>query len=195
VLTIASPAICIIASAWLTTYAGLCIGGVGLGLGTHEWDLPITKFTDTFLDVLLLVQVLYGPTIFFIKLALFLLYLRIFSPFRWMRWACYFGIWFNFLFYGVCSVIQGVWCSPAPGSNWTEYVITQLSHTNHCDKTITLTLVQSAINIASDFYMLLLPIPAVWTLHLTMQRKIGVMAVFATGLLYVHHMGNSLHTC
>ena len=37
----------------------------------------------------------------------------------------------------------------------------------------------------SDFTILLLPIVEVWRLHMSTQRKIGVSAVFATGLLYV----------
>lgn len=37
----------------------------------------------------------------------------------------------------------------------------------------------------SDFTILLLPIVEVWRLQMSRQRKIGVSAVFATGLLYV----------
>ena len=37
----------------------------------------------------------------------------------------------------------------------------------------------------SDFTILLLPIVEVWRLQMSKHRKIGVSAVFATGLLYV----------
>lgn len=43
----------------------------------------------------------------------------------------------------------------------------------------------------SDFTILLLPIVEVWRLHMSTQRKIGVSAVFATGLLYVCYVCES----
>ncbi|KAL9604094.1 MAG: hypothetical protein Q9219_000682 [cf. Caloplaca sp. 3 TL-2023] len=42
---------------------------------------------------------------------------------------------------------------------------------------------QGAINIATDFYILLLPIPGVLQLQLPLKRKIGICAIFMTGSL------------
>ncbi|KAL8711208.1 MAG: hypothetical protein Q9220_004353 [cf. Caloplaca sp. 1 TL-2023] len=44
---------------------------------------------------------------------------------------------------------------------------------------------QGAVNVASDFYIFLLPIPGVLQLQLPKKRKIGVCAIFATGSLVV----------
>lgn len=46
-------------------------------------------------------------------------------------------------------------------------------------------MVQSAINVAADFYVLCLPIAEVCKLHLKFRQKIGVIAIFMAGLLYV----------
>ena len=44
-------------------------------------------------------------------------------------------------------------------------------------------LATSAINIASDFSILLLPVFAVWKLKIACKRKITISAVFGVGLL------------
>jgi hypothetical protein len=39
------------------------------------------------------------------------------------------------------------------------------------------------IGMATDWFLFFLPMPAVWSLHLSLSKKIGVTLVFATGLL------------
>lgn len=41
-----------------------------------------------------------------------------------------------------------------------------------------------AINVVSDLLILLLPMLAIWRLQMAAKRKLGIAAVFATGLLY-----------
>jgi len=48
-----------------------------------------------------------------------------------------------------------------------------------------LLVVTGSINLATDVFILILPIFKVWGLHLSAERRIGVMAVFALGSLYV----------
>lgn len=45
-----------------------------------------------------------------------------------------------------------------------------------------------AINLITDIYILCLPIAAVSKLQLPTRKKIGVMMIFFTGLLYVHNL-------
>ena len=42
---------------------------------------------------------------------------------------------------------------------------------------------EGVINVFSDFYLLLVPIPAVLSLQLPLRKKIGVIAWLMTGLL------------
>ena len=55
----------------------------------------------------------------------------------------------------------------------------------HCINNEEVFVAGGTINVVSDFTILLLPIVEVWRLQMSIQRKIGVSAVFATGLLYV----------
>ena len=56
----------------------------------------------------------------------------------------------------------------------------------HCINNEEVFVAGGTINVVSDFTILLLPIVEVWRLHMSTRRKIGVSAVFATGLLYVY---------
>ncbi|KAL8728927.1 MAG: hypothetical protein Q9181_005175 [Wetmoreana brouardii] len=55
--------------------------------------------------------------------------------------------------------------------------------TDRCYRSVTIGVVQSAVGIVSDFYLLIIPIPAVWTLQLPLRKKIGIIGIFMTGLL------------
>lgn len=55
--------------------------------------------------------------------------------------------------------------------------------TARCQKTLTIGVIQSAVGIASDFYLLIIPIPAVYALQMPLRKKIGVIGIFMSGLL------------
>ena len=40
----------------------------------------------------------------------------------------------------------------------------------------------AAINLATDIFILVLPIPAIWSLQLPIRKKLGIWAIFLTGL-------------
>lgn len=48
---------------------------------------------------------------------------------------------------------------------------------------IALGIAQSAGNVASDLYILCLPIAGVWQLQAPLSKKIGISAIFLTGIL------------
>lgn len=123
---------------------------------------------------------LYGPTVFFAKLSLLLLYHRIFSPDRWTRLFIYFGIGVIFIVYTITASILVGLCIPRKGEGWALAL-----RSSRCRDTMVMTYVQGIFNIVSDFYVLVLPLPVVWKLQLPLRKKIGVSAVFMTGLLSV----------
>ena len=53
----------------------------------------------------------------------------------------------------------------------------------HCFNIDAFFLVTGIFNVVSDFYILLLPMPALWRLQIPLQKKIPMMIVFATGFL------------
>ena len=127
---------------------------------------------------LLILQVGYPPAILFTKLSLFLMYLRIFSPSRQIRYLIFFGITIIVLFYTACLLIEVIDCTPRPEESW---IVAQES--KRCEQDKTLGYVMAAFNVLSDFYLLAIPLPIIWKLQLALRRKIGISIVFMTGFL------------
>ena len=148
----------------------------------------VFAYTDRFTDMIfsfhkqriVFTITIYVPTIFFTKLSLFLLYLRVFSPDRRTRYLIYFGIAFTTVFYSVILIYILVVFIPPSRSSWFEAwrISTTQSFKN-------VTYVQSAVNTISDFYLLGLPMPIVWKLQMPRRKKIGVSAIFLMGTLWV----------
>ena len=120
----------------------------------------------------------YGPGIFFAKLSLFLLYLRLFKPNLWTRACIYFGIASTFAVYVATTVAFGALCIPRSGETWLE-----ADFSPRCRSSLVMSYVQGIFNVVSDFYLLILPIPVVWNLQMPMRKKIGVLTIFTTGFL------------
>ncbi|KAL8972881.1 MAG: hypothetical protein Q9183_000308 [Haloplaca sp. 2 TL-2023] len=125
-----------------------------------------------FLFVLNTISAFYGPTMFFTKLTLFILYYRLFNPSKIMRYLIYFGIGFNFLFYTIYLFIYALMCP-----NTSERAATCTGRVKD------LGVATSAINVVSDFYILVIPLAAISGLQLRAKRKWGLIAIFFTGFL------------
>ena len=119
----------------------------------------------------------YGPTVFFAKLSLFSLYLRLFHPAYRTRILIHFGILITFLSYTAITVAEGVLCIPRSGESWVEVAFTR------CLKDVYVGFVLGLFNVVSNFYILILPIPVIWQLQMPTRKKIGVCAIFMTGIL------------
>ncbi|KAI4192670.1 MAG: hypothetical protein LQ346_004213 [Caloplaca aetnensis] len=151
---------------------GITIDIFARGYGVHTWDFPISKITPTLLRELKAVTAGYGPTTFLTKLCLFILYYRIFSPNAIMRYLIYFGVAFNVIFYVVYTLF------------YTFYCLDATSGSTKCGRALKLFgVITTAINIADDFYILLIPLSAISTLQLPPARKLGLLAIFFTGFL------------
>ena len=97
---------------------------------------------------------------------------------KWLRYSSYAGATFTALFYAVLVVLTLSVTSPAPGETWQK-----AAHGNQG-------MLPEAVRIACvglvlDIYILLLPIAGVKQLQMSRKRKLGIIAVFSTGLLYV----------
>ncbi|KAL8688376.1 MAG: hypothetical protein Q9218_005703 [Villophora microphyllina] len=111
---------------------------------------------------------------FFTKLTLFILYYRLFNPSKVMRYLIYFGVGFNLLFYTIYLFLYSLMCP-----NVSKRALT-------CGPRLKqLGVATSGINVVSDFYILLIPLAAVSNLQLPPKRKLGLLAIFFTGFLFV----------
>jgi len=110
-----------------------------------------------------------------VKLSLLLLYYRLFSRNKTMRYLIYTGIAFQALFYlasvGFYSEAEALCVSSAS------------AQTKFYTREWTFTIVSGVINVLTDFYVLILPVATVWSLQLTSRQKIGIIGIFLTGLL------------
>jgi hypothetical protein len=128
--------------------------------------------------LILVGHALYGPVISLIKLALFLLILRIFSTLRWLRILVHLGATFNILFYFSGSIALVVLASPRHGQNYLQVLEGPAGRHGK-----TLVIAQGVVNVVSDFYLLIVPLPAVWGLKLPLKKRFGILAIFGTGSL------------
>lgn len=133
-----------------------------------------------------MIEILYNPFIWFIKLSLFLLYLEIFGSQRWMKYSIYLGITISGLFYFSLMTALLILCVPRDGQSQASYLSAIASP--RCARSKTINLVGGVLNIVTDFYILVLPMPAVLSLQLSARKKIGVGAIFLTGLSYASRL-------
>lgn len=123
-------------------------------------------------------EIVYPPVMFAAKLAVLLQIKRTFITHQedFIYWAVQILIVGNLLAYFACLVAFIFAC-------WSREKIWNPHVPGKCIGTNTSILATSAINLVSDFTILLLPIHAVSKLRIPLKKKLGVSAIFATGAL------------
>ena len=120
-----------------------------------------------------------NPPFFLTKLPLFLLYLRPIAVTLWFRYAIYFGIAACAVFYAAAIIAYSVPCIVRPGETWL-----QVRSSSYClQEGIPVTYMEGIFGLLSDIYLFMLPIPVILSLHLSLRKRLGVISIFATGLL------------
>ena len=114
------------------------------------------------------------------KLSILLQLIHIFAPARERAtyYVCQIMIWFNSLFYISTMLVVIFQCNPR-AKFWEPTL------PGHCINIEAVDNAAAAINVLSDVVLLLLPITCTWQLQMPSRSKIGVSAVFTTGILYV----------
>lgn len=114
---------------------------------------------------------------FFAKASIFLLFSQIFTIQKSMRVAIWVGLVFDFLLYGTGIGVASYYETPHMGETWVDTL----------DGRSLIPLpwwqAQSALSIALDLYIFVLPLPAVARLKLPIRKRISVMAVFSLALM------------
>ena len=85
------------------------------------------------------------------------------------------------IFHATMTIVFGVFCGPRSGHSQASY-LAGLASTNCRSREGGVAIAQGIFNVLGDIYLIVLPIPAVWGLQLSLRKKIGVSAMFATGL-------------
>ena len=118
-----------------------------------------------------------GPALWSSKAAILALYIRIFSPTKWLRFASYIGLIAMFFPYWVQIPLTGALCVPQHNQHWDFPPIPR------CGKLKIMALIQGAVGIAADCFLLILPLPILRRLQMARSRKAGLFIVFLVGIL------------
>lgn len=116
------------------------------------------------------------PALGLIKCSFFIQYYQIFRPLRWVRISVWIGATISAVFYVAVTVTAFVMESPWPGESLLEGVLSW-----HYLKFSQFSIPTGVIGILVDWYLLILPIPAVWNLKMSISKKLGVLIIFMTG--------------
>lgn len=170
--------LCIVATIGAIGFAAVSISLAKKAVGPHQWNVSVSHFTDDVIRMFIVVDVIYSPAIVMAKLSLLFLYLQIFGPDRRMRYAIYFGIITVTICYTAFFIAYCVLAIPRPGESLIGVMLSK-----DVASLLDLAIAQGAINIASDFYIFLLPIPGLVQLQMGTRKKFGIGAIFMTGSL------------
>lgn len=126
-------------------------------------------------------QILYSPTIVFVKLAILLQYLCLLAPARQINPVMFVTarvmIAVILVYYTISTCVTTFACNPR------ERIWNPLITEYKClDNTIGI-LFTCLFNIVSDLIILALPSRAVWKLKIPLKKRISIILLFATGLL------------
>ncbi|KAI9722433.1 MAG: hypothetical protein M1828_004800 [Chrysothrix sp. TS-e1954] len=148
-------------------------------LGRHIWDVPLSKTSDSSVRNFQLLVIVYGPVEFLAKLSVLMLYLRIFGIRQRTRILTYVAIAISLSRCLLYVIGYTILCVPAGDQSWVA-----VEASRKCSVTgEVLGVVAVTISIVNDFFIMSIPLPAVWDLKLATKKKIGLSAVFITGLL------------
>ncbi|KAI9682138.1 MAG: hypothetical protein M1817_000192 [Caeruleum heppii] len=146
------------------------------GYGRHLWDVPLSWFSPTYLQLFIVLVVVYVPAVTCSKIAILIFYHRI-SPNALFRVAIYIigaitvgytlAVMFALLF--ACQPVAKSWDLSITGGS--------------CINQPAVYLANGILNVISDIAILILPMPMVWQLHIPKRQKFGVGLMFATGSL------------
>lgn len=151
------------------------------GLSQYQRCWHWILLTCPFIQISWALELLYCIAIWLAKAVLLLQLQRTFAPTKSgaVYIVCQLLLWINLLFYLISFFGMLVQCVPQTRI-WDPLVTT-----GHCIDMCVLLVTTGAINVVSDLSMFVMPIYIVWNLHLDIRRKIGISAVFATGILAV----------
>lgn len=144
----------------------------------HQWDLPITAYTASYFKIIFVETIIATIGFLFSKASILLLLFRLFFPTQRFRYFTYIGIIWAIIISSASLIIAGPLCAPRQGESFGSVMVAE-----RCTHEDIWAVVQGTLNMLLDFYIFYLPIPMVLKLQMGRKKKIGVMAVFMTGLM------------
>lgn len=124
---------------------------------------------------------LYLISIMATKIAILLLYKTLFGIKRSFRYLCYGMMVIVTSYCVIFFFIEAFNCNPV-AKTWHALTFTGPAK---CFDNSMIQFVIGGFNIATDFIILIMPMPIILDLNMDSKRKIGLLVIFSTGILYV----------
>ncbi|KAL8825470.1 MAG: hypothetical protein Q9170_007775, partial [Blastenia crenularia] len=116
------------------------------------------------------------PALGLIKSCLFIQYYMVFHPLRWVRIAVWIGLSISTVFYVVVSIAALLLESPWPGESFLDDILS-----THYLFFANFSIPVGVVGMLVDWYLFIIPVPAVWGLHMSSTKKLGLLVIFMTG--------------
>ncbi|KAJ9295063.1 hypothetical protein DTO271G3_6233 [Paecilomyces variotii] len=171
----------------LTGYViDVLIGAIEGGYGDHILDMPLDKLKIA-LKVFFVTEWLWSTAVATFRLAILALYAEIFQTtiFYWVA----LGTGTVVFLYWVASIFTiGLLCRPV-AYNWDRTI------PGVCGDVIKTEYASAGFNMAIDLWVVFLPLPIVWRMHMTSRKKLGVTGAFALGVITAGiNLGRAIQT-
>lgn len=124
---------------------------------------------------------LYFWGIMFTKLSILTLYVKIFKINKVFRYICYSMMAFMIVYLMIFFFLFAFNCNP-PARTWH---LLGWTGGGSCFDNIKTSYAVGGINIFTDIVILIMPLPLIYRLQLKLAQKLGLIAIFGTGILYV----------
>ena len=159
------------------TLCGLSIAWPRVTYATN-WSQPTASNSRTIGQISVAWLVLYGMSVALSKLAILLLYLRVFTTQRRGFTMVLILSGFVVIGTGIANTLATIFqCSPVAYA-WDKTV-----GGGKCINILAFTRFMAIPNVVDGFIMLVMPVPLVWQLELEIQQKVALTATFLHGIM------------
>jgi hypothetical protein len=144
-----------------------------VGMGRHAWMIPMEYL---WINLILnrIVLMFYATTVWLLKVSALFFYARVFKISKSFRLVLYGVGVFVTLWWFALTLTPWTFCRP-----WSKTVNPDIP--GECIHPTAWYLASSFLNAFTDLVVLLLPMPAVWSLKMTFKKKLSVICVFIVG--------------
>ncbi|KAH8901235.1 hypothetical protein GQ53DRAFT_674412 [Thozetella sp. PMI_491] len=160
----------IVATLFLLAVGGTQLAGSLLGFGLHYWTVDVNNATR-------LLQLFYSAQIFYIavqvfaKVAILVLYGRVFNRTRWFKLAIRAGIIFMFGHGAIFIMVIIFQCTPV-AAVWDR------SLAGKCLNVNAVGYVGAVLAVVEDIVLIVLPMPELWKLQLEGRKRVSIAIMF-----------------
>ncbi|KAI1155361.1 hypothetical protein F4825DRAFT_408305 [Nemania diffusa] len=161
----------VVAASLCVVQLALLLEAIRYGLGKHIQVVPTTSL-EPYLLYTYLSELYYATAVTLIKFSILALYLRLFNINRHFKISCY-GMMGFVLAWGISVLFTTIFqCSPVTAA-WDKTIVGA-----KCFVLADFVIGSNVPNIFADAVIIVLPLPLLWSLKLSLVRKLGLIALF-----------------